>query len=302
MYAFAAVAIWSGFIIVSRIGGKSDLTAYDVIAIRYLTSALIMLPFLGSGLKSRKSFQLDKLPLVLSGGLVYALTVFSAFKMSPATHASILLPGFIPFAVTLLAWVFFKEKLARNQMIGLGFLFAGVVCLGHDLLQNSPQTRLGDGLFIVGATSWAIYTLLLKRYGLQPVEIILALTFSTLALYLPVYFLWLPKNILTASGHDIALQAIYQGVLANVVQMFLYIKAVHYLGASRVGMLMAFVPVLSGLAAVPLLHEALTASVALGLALVSVGVFFSQKRYTRSPPEQRNFLALKIHKPLGEED
>jgi len=36
-YALAAALIWSGFILISRLGGISELGAFDVIAIRYIT-------------------------------------------------------------------------------------------------------------------------------------------------------------------------------------------------------------------------------------------------------------------------
>ncbi len=45
MAALVAVIIWSGFILVSRMGGISQLLSYDVIAIRYITCALVVLPF-----------------------------------------------------------------------------------------------------------------------------------------------------------------------------------------------------------------------------------------------------------------
>ena len=39
-YAALTVAVWSGFILVSRLGGKSPLTGWDVTALRFGTAAL----------------------------------------------------------------------------------------------------------------------------------------------------------------------------------------------------------------------------------------------------------------------
>ena len=50
VYATLVVAIWTGFILVSRAGGVSMLTPWDVIAIRYATAAALLLPLLLSAL------------------------------------------------------------------------------------------------------------------------------------------------------------------------------------------------------------------------------------------------------------
>ena len=44
LYAALTVAVWSGFILVSRLGGKSPLTGWDVTALRFGTAALVLLP------------------------------------------------------------------------------------------------------------------------------------------------------------------------------------------------------------------------------------------------------------------
>ena len=44
LFALGAVSIWSGFILVSRFGGMSQLQPWDMMAIRYGTCSLILLP------------------------------------------------------------------------------------------------------------------------------------------------------------------------------------------------------------------------------------------------------------------
>ena len=43
LYAATVVAIWSGFILVSRAGGASVLSAWDIVAVRYATASLVLL-------------------------------------------------------------------------------------------------------------------------------------------------------------------------------------------------------------------------------------------------------------------
>ena len=42
--AFFTLVTWTGFSLVSRVGGKSPLTPYDIIALRLITASLVLLP------------------------------------------------------------------------------------------------------------------------------------------------------------------------------------------------------------------------------------------------------------------
>ena len=44
--AAGTVSIWSSFVLISRLGGKSGLTGYDVLALRLATASLLLLPFM----------------------------------------------------------------------------------------------------------------------------------------------------------------------------------------------------------------------------------------------------------------
>lgn len=65
------------------------------------------------------------------------------------------------------------------------------------------------------------------------------------------------KGITIAPWFDLILQGFYQGVIATVVAMLLYLRAVASVGPAARGALMALVPVISRLAALPLLQESL---------------------------------------------
>ena len=78
-------------------------------------------------------------------------------------------------------------------------------------------------------------------------------------------------------AHGMVLQALYQGIGPTIVAMILFLKAVSILGAERMGALVALVPVLAGLGAVPLLDEPLTPWLVAGLALVSGGAWLASR-------------------------
>ena len=73
------------------------------------------------------------------------------------------------------------------------------------------------------------------------------------------------------------MQAIYQGVLVVFVAMMLYTFAVRRLGAQTVALLMAIVPGLAAMAAVPVLGEPLSMLTLAGLAAVTTGALLGAR-------------------------
>ncbi|MBI5861831.1 MAG: DMT family transporter [Rhodocyclales bacterium] len=275
---FATLCIWIGFILVSRVGGRGVLTAWDVTALRFGTGGLIALCFL-------PRVTLPPLRVVFSfalfGGIAYACFVYSAFRLAPAAHAAILLPGALPFETALLAWAWLGQKPSRRQGIALACVFAGIVLTAADTLARGPQLTgweiVGDLLFLCGSSSWAVFTLLLRRYPLPPLTATVATTLGAAAIYLPLWVLFLPSTLSVAPAGEIVMQALYQGVLVVFVAMLLYAQAVRHLGAQTVALILACVPAVAALAAVPLLGEPLSLLALAGLSAVTLGALLGAR-------------------------
>ena len=274
LFALMAALIWSGFILVSRMGGISALTPYDVIAIRYVTCALILFPVWLIFYR----FNFFKVEFILSamiGGLAYAIFAFKGFEASSALHGGILLPGLIPVFVSILSLVVIRSSLSRAKVAGLSLIMVSITLLFYFEIFKGGKVPLGDGYFIAAAFFWALYTVLINVWSITPWQATCSLAFITCLIYLPIYGLWLPKNIANASIPEIALQAFYQGFLATIVQMLLYVKAVNLIGPQRMGSFMALVPVVSGSLAVLFLGEFASWYLWSALLLVSIGVLVS---------------------------
>jgi drug/metabolite transporter (DMT)-like permease len=268
----ATICIWTGFILVSRAGGKGMLTGWDVAALRFGVGGLLALFFL-----PRVSLPPLKVIALFStfGGIGYAVTVYSAFRLAPAAHASVLMPGALPFATAVIAWLWLRHAPSRVQRVALGLVFAGIVLTAADTLSHGAQITglqlVGDALFLCGSSAWAVFTLLLRRYPMQPLAATVATTLGSAVVYLPLWWLFLPSTLGLAPMAEIAMQAIYQGVLVVFVAMLLYTFAVRQIGAQPVALMMAVVPGLSALAAVPVLGEPLSLLSLAGLAAVTAG-------------------------------
>ena len=276
---FLTICIWTGFILVTRHGGTGMLTSWDTTLLRFGVGALIAIFFL-------PRIALPPLQVIvlfsLFGGIAYAVAVYAAFRMAPAAHASVLLPGALPFLTAIIAWLWLGQSPVKERRIALVIVFAGIVLTAADSISRGPQlTRVqivGDLLFLCGSSSWAVFTLLLSRYPIEPLAATVVTTLGSAVVYFPVWWLFLPSTLGQAPISEIAVQAMYQGVLVVFVAMLLYTFAVRCLGSQTVALLMAFVPVISALAAVPLLGEPLSLLTLAGLGAVTAGAILGVRK------------------------
>ncbi|NIB42580.1 DMT family transporter [Pseudomaricurvus alkylphenolicus] len=276
LFASTAVLIWTGFILVSRHGGLSGLNHFDVIAIRYLTCAAVLLPLWWFWFR----FQLLDLRLLVAslvGGLAYAVTTFKGFELAPASHAALLLPGLMPVTIALISAASGDDRPSPNMWFGMGVITFGIALLLALQLWSAGGIAAGDPWLMGGALCWSLFSVLVRRWKITPWQATVSLAVYTAALYLPVYLLCLPKTVSPQLWQEVALQAVYQGVLATIVQMFCYVKAVQLLGPARVGTWMALVPVLSGIAALVIFNEPANSILLLGFVLVSGGAWYASR-------------------------
>lgn len=274
--ALVAALIWSGFILVSRFGGISELTSYDVIAIRYVTCSVLVIPIWW--IKFRfKMFDKRLIAASIVGGLIYALFTFQGFSSAPASHAAILLAGLMPFFIIVLSFFLNGERPSIQKWIGVAAITIGIGLLFLPLLQGG-LLNIGHFYFVAGALCWSVFSVLLKRWNISPWEVTISLAVVTCVLYMPFYILFAPKGITIELWPVIATQAFYQGFLATIVQMVLYVKAVQCIGPSSMGTMMAIVPLVSGISALFIFNEPFSYALLSGLTLVSFGAWFAHSK------------------------
>ena len=277
--ALGTVLIWAGFILISRLGGKTGLTGWDIVALRLGTASLVLLPFSFS--IPQAAWRDKRLwTLALLGGLLFLLLVYAGFKLAPAAHGGILLPGMQPFLVTALAWLIMGARPSRPRLWGLLPIALGVACVAvpQVLAQHAGDSTLwGDLLMLSASITWAAYSVLVKKWVYDPWLLTRFVALASCLVFMPVYLLWLPKGLHEVPMSMLVLQGLYQGLGPTIIAMILFLKAVEILGAERTGALVALVPVMAGLGAVPLLGEPLTPWLVAGMLLVSGGAFVAAR-------------------------
>src|SRR4029077_20013630 len=189
LYGLAAVCIWAGFIVVSRLGVRTSLTPWDVAHIRFAVAGLLLLPY-----ALRKGLALDRLGLlgvaaIVTGcGAPMVLLVNAGLLFAPAAHAGALFPGVMPLMVAILAAVILKEGFTLQKSVGLVLIAAGAggVLWGTGGAIGSAQ-NVGHALFLAAALAWAGYTVAMRRARFDGLQAAAIAAVGSLVLYLPAY-------------------------------------------------------------------------------------------------------------------
>lgn len=290
LYGLVAVIIWTGFILVSRAGSLSALGVSDMIMIRFGTAFILLLPFI---IKMRKRVFTQKMfALGAIGGIAYCATAFSGFANAPATHAALLLPGLMPIVIAVMAYLLAGERHSHKVKAGILISSLGILALLVETLLHGSDNLKGDIYFVLACVSWGLMTVLLRRWKIPAMEFTIGIVATTCVMYAPVYALWLPKSIGEAPVSMLAIQAVYQGLLAIIVQMICFGKAVQMIGATRMGALMALVPVFASVLAVPLFGESVTIGLVIALVSILVGTLIGNFK-----AQDIRWLANKVTRP-----
>lgn len=270
--ALTVVVLWSGFLVISRYGAVRHLTPYDLAALRFGGSGLIMLPVLiRNGFGGLRPYQVAV--ITLTAGPCFALFAYGGFSLAPTAHGAVLLPGVMPLFTALLAWVIIKEPLGTSRKLSLVLVLFGIGLMAKESLSSSSSGQgWGDILFLCGSLSWAAFTVFVRAWQIKPFQATAIVAVLSMVGYLPVYALFLPANLLNAPWGEIIFQGIYQGFLSFVVALPLFIRAVAALGPAVTTMITAAVPGAAALAAVPLLGEPLSWTAGVGIIFVTLGM------------------------------
>lgn len=275
LYGLAAVSIWSGWIVVARLGLKSSLTPWDIAALRFGVAGLLLFPYVVSkGLAFDRLGWIGLAAIVLGGGAP-VLLANAGLMFAPAAHAGALFPGVMPLMVALLAAAFLREPFTAAKKIGFVLILFGVFAIAWGAGGDAAESRqtIGHVLFLGSGLAWALYTVAMRRARLAGLQAAAIAAVGALTLYMPVYLLTAGASLAAAPWGDIALQAFVQGILTAIVSLIFYGRAVGILGASSGAAFAALSPAMTAVMAIPVLGEWPSAIDWLAIVAISVGVY-----------------------------
>ena len=294
--ALVTVTIWTAFIIIARASAQHSLLPLDITWARIVGASAILLPWSWWTVRQQRCEQPDAgsfagfspLPWRITvvtgffGGFAYAIFAYSGFFLAPAAHGSVLMPGSLPLWTSVLAVFLLGERLHGYRLLGLAMILSGDLLVGGSSLWQAFEggsVWIGDLLFIAASACWSTYSVLSRRYQLQPLPATMAITCFAFFSFVPLHALLcslglLSTHLWTAPWHEVLWQALFQGGGSVVLSGISFTLMIRAYGPVRSTMLTAVVPGLSALGAVFWLGEPLGWHVLLGLSLVTLGIVF----------------------------
>lgn len=298
--AVVTVLIWTSFIVIARASASHNLLALDIAFLRIAGASLVLIPWGWWLMRAQRQagesvgslWGLSPLPWRITalgglfGSLLYAMLAYSGFFFAPAAHASVLMPGSLPLWTTLMAMVLLHEPITRARALGLVCIVLGDTLVGGASLLKAfegGEVWKGDLLFMSAAMCWSVYSVLVRKHGLNPVQATIAITAFGAVTFLPTYALaavlqWVPSQLAQAPWPEMVFQAIYQGVGSVAISGITFNLMIRHYGPVRSTMITALVPGLSAMGAVLVLGEPMHWHLLAGLALVTCGILFGVRK------------------------
>ena len=276
-----AMLLYAGQFVLSRWSIQRTLSLWDLAALRFAAAGLLLLPVvLRHGLAGAAGVGWGRsLVLTITAGGPYTLIMFAGLALAPAGHGAVIIPGVTPVVSTLLVWLWFGERPWPARLAGLALVVIGLVLVGWPGISGAggERTWLGDLLFVVAGVLWGLFTVLARRWQVDPLRAT-AMVWTLALAYLPIYATVAGSRLLEAPRGEVVFQAFYQGVGVAIVALALYAWSIRVLGASFASLFMPLVPVLGMLLAVPVLGEIPARIQLVGVLAVSAGMALAARR------------------------
>lgn len=212
-------------------------------------------------------------------GAPFVLLVALGLKLTTAAQASSIVPALMPVMAGLIGWCITKRRPTVSAIWSYLAILIGLVGLviSHPITDETIDP-LGYVALVVAALTWAVYSVRFRTSQLSALQSAALICFWSAVIFLPVYVGWNLSRLSQASSHEIVFQLVYQGVLMSGVALFAYNRAVGLLGAGAAAAMMALVPVLATLLAIPVLGEVPSLLGVASIVVIALGVVIAARR------------------------
>lgn len=278
--ALMVVTIWGSTFVSSKVLLNSGLMPADIFFYRFVMAYFIMLSvshkkMLADNLKDELTF----LGLGLMGGSIYFLTENMALSYSTSANVSILVCTTPIITACVLAIFYKNERMKLRQIIGSIIAFLGVTLIvlnGQLILHLNP---LGDVLALSAATTWAFYSLFMKRVmgRYKPEFITRKIFFYGVLTILPYFAIVQPLDTDTSLLFKpyVLGNLIFLGVIASSLAYLMWNWALKEIGTVRASNLLYTQTLVTMVLGSIVLGERITIMAISGVAVLFLGVILA---------------------------
>ena len=283
VFALFSVVVWGSCYVLTKNLLNAGFTALQITPIRLALAYIVLLCMRPKFQKLPAKDELIFVLLGLFGGSVYFFLQNTALTYTYAANVSIII-CLTPIFTALLAWVFSRgnERLGRYLWLGSALAIAGVVLV---VLNGSLHFHLspkGDILALAAGISWAVYSILIKRYTetMDGFLITRRVMFWAFVTAVPLMLLTdgMPNLAPLFTDWKVLLSWLFLGILGNAVCFALWNIAFVRLGVVVTNNYLYGSPFVTLLVGWLLLGEPISWMGLIGAVLITVGVILAQRK------------------------
>lgn len=266
---------WAAGFVAAKHGVSVGFTPADLAFHRYFWSGLLLIPvMLRAGARDLGGVGWGRgLVMSILSGPPQALLAYNGFVLTPLGHGTTIQPACAALAGIVLASLVLHEKLTAARIAGAIAIVIGLMAFGFESLTTIGREGIdGDLFFCTAGLFWATFGILLRLWRVPGTHAVAAVGTVSVLIYAPLHALFIGfDSIARMSLAENLLQMVVQGLLAGVLPIYLFARAVILLGAGRAATFPALVPVFSLVIGFFALGAIPSAPQLIGLVIVLIG-------------------------------
>jgi len=237
-------------------------------------------------IKSEKIERKDWKTLLLAavlGAVINMLSFFKGLELSTPINSSILVT-ITPIIVVIFSALLLKERIHFVKIAGIAMGLVGAIGLviyGNEIRTDAPNIPLGNGLFIINATAYGLYLIVIKKMmdTYQPITVLKWVFTIAFLINIPITYSdfsqinWEMPGSIVASIVFVILGTTYMTYLFNGFELT-------KLKASSVSAFVYVQPLIGIFVAIISGQDHLSLTKAAAATLVLLGVYFATKKQT----------------------
>ncbi len=272
---------WAAGFVAAKHGINVGFSPADLAFHRFFWSGLLLMPLvLRDGIKDLGGLGWSRgLLMSVLAGPPQAMIAYSGFILVPLGHGTTIQPACAALFGLILATAMLHEKATVTRVIGGVTIIAGLIVFGVESLATIGREGVGgDLLFATAGFFWAMFGTLLRYYRMSGTRAIAVVGALSVVFYAPLYVIFVGfENMLRLSLTENLIQVVVQGLLAGVLPIYLFARAVILIGAGRAATFPALVPGLSLIIGFLALGVIPSIPQLVGLVIVVIGFRFTMR-------------------------
>ncbi len=237
---------WAVGFVVAKHGVSVGFTPEDLAFHRFFWSGLALLPIAyREGIRDLGGIGWGRALLMSAlGGPLQAVTAYSGFLLVPLGHGTTIQPACAALFGLILSVVMLREYASVLRILGGVTIIAGLLVFGAESLTTIGGKGVGgDLLFVTAGFFWAMFGTLLRQWRISANRAVAVVGILAVVFYAPLYAIFFGfGGMLRQSLAENLLQVVVQGLLAGMLPIYLFARAVILLGAGRAATFPALVP------------------------------------------------------------